>query len=135
VIYRKVRGRRIGYDYVHTVIDDHSRVAYAEIHDDEKGTTAAGVLERTIAFYARLGVSVERVISDNALAYRHSAAFRAVIDAHGITQKFIRPTVPGPTGKSNASTAPSPPNGPTPEPGPRTRNAPQPCPPGSTTAT
>ena len=38
--------RGLGYDYVHTVIDDHSRVAYAEIHDDEKGVTAAGVLER-----------------------------------------------------------------------------------------
>jgi transposase InsO family protein len=88
-----------GYDYVHTVIDDHSRVAYAEIHDDEKGATAAGVLHRAIAFYAGLGVKVERVISDNAFAYRHSAAFRAVIDAHGITQKFIRPHCPWTNGK------------------------------------
>jgi transposase InsO family protein len=81
------------------VIDDHSRVAYAEIHDDEKGATAAGVLHRAIAFYAGLGVKVERVISDNAFAYRHSAAFRAVIDAHGITQKFIRPHCPWTNGK------------------------------------
>ena len=91
--------RRAGYDYVHTVIDDHSRVAYAEIHDDEKGVTAAGVLQRAIAFYATLGVRVERVISDNAFAYRHSAAFRAVIAAHGITQKFIRPHCPWTNGK------------------------------------
>lgn len=91
--------QRVGYDYVHTVIDDHSRLAYAEIHDDEKGTTAAGVLERAIAFYAALGVTVERVISDNAFAYRHSAAFRAVIDAHGITQKFIKPHCPWTNGK------------------------------------
>lgn len=55
-----------GYDYVHTAIDDHSRLAYAETHDDEKGPTAAGFLERAIAFYAALGVTVERVISDNA---------------------------------------------------------------------
>ena len=95
----KVRGRGIGYDYVHTVIDDHSRLAYAEIHDDEKGTTAAGVLERAIAFYAALGVNVERVISDNAFAYRHSTAFRTVIDAHGIVQKFIRPHCPWTNGK------------------------------------
>lgn len=95
----KVRGRGIGYDYIHTVIDDHSRLAYAEIHDDEKGATAAGVLERAIAFYARLGVTVERVISDNAFAYRHSTAFRDVIDAHGITQKFIRPHCPWTNGK------------------------------------
>lgn len=89
----------MGKAYVHTVIDDHSRLAYAEIHDDEKGTTAAGVLERAIAFYATLGVKVERVISDNAFAYRHSAAFRSVIDAHGITQKFIRPHCPWTNGK------------------------------------
>lgn len=95
----KVRGRGIGYDYVHTVIDDHSRLAYVEIHDDETGVTAAGVLERAIAFYARLGVTVERVISDNAFAYRRSAAFRNVIDAHGITQKFIRPHCPWTNGK------------------------------------
>lgn len=95
----KVRGRGIGYDYIHTVIDDHSRVAYAEIHDDEKGVTAAGVLERAIAFYQALGVTGERVISDNAFAYRHSTAFRGVIDAHGITQKFIRPHCPWTNGK------------------------------------
>ncbi len=96
---RPNRKRGLGYDYVHTVIDDHSRVAYAEIHDDEKGVTAAGVLERAIAFYAALGVRVERVISDNAFAYRHSAAFRGVIEAHGIRQKFIRPHCPWTNGK------------------------------------
>lgn len=95
----KVRGRGIGYDYVHTVIDDYSRVAYAEIHDDEKGITAAGVLERAIAFYATLGIKVERVISDNAFAYRKSAAFRRVIDAHHIKQKFIKPHCPWTNGK------------------------------------
>ena len=96
---RPNRKRGLGYDYIHTVIDDHSRVAYAEIHADEKGTTAAGVLERAIAFYASLGVTVERVISDNAFAYRHSAAFRQVIDAHAITQKFIKPHCPWTNGK------------------------------------
>ncbi|MDQ1131356.1 transposase InsO family protein [Microbacterium sp. SORGH_AS 888] len=90
---------KIGYDYVHTAIDDHSRVAYAEVHDDEKGVTAAGFLDRAVAFYAALGVRVERVISDNAFAYRHSTAFRGVINAHGITQKFIRPHCPWTNGK------------------------------------
>ena len=91
--------QRAGYDYVHAAIDDHSRVAYAEIHDDEKGVTAAGVLERAIAFYAALGVKVERVISDNAFAYRHSAAFKAVIDTHAIKQRFIKPHCPWTNGK------------------------------------
>lgn len=95
----KVRGRGIGYDYIHTAIDDHSRVAYAETHDDERGVTAAGFLERAIAFYATLGVTVERVISDNAFAYRKSAAFHRVIDAHHITQKFIKPHCPWTNGK------------------------------------
>ena len=95
----QVRGRGIGYDYVHAAIDDHSRVAYAEIHADEKGVTAAGFLDRAIAFYAGLGVQVERVISDNAFAYRHSNAFRSVIERHGVTQKFIKPHCPWTNGK------------------------------------
>lgn len=77
----------------------HSRLAYAEIHGDEKGITAAGFLERAIAFYATVGVGVERVISDNALAYRHSTAFHDVVRANGITQKFIRPHCPWTNGK------------------------------------
>lgn len=96
---RPNRYRGVGYDYVHTVIDDHSRVCYAEIHEDEKGVTAAAVLERAIAFYAALGVRVERVISDNAFAYRHSNAFKAVLDQHSIKQKFIKPHCPWTNGK------------------------------------
>jgi transposase InsO family protein len=91
--------RGLGYDYVHTAIDDHSRVAYAEIHDDERGVTAAGFLDRAVAFYAALGVHVERVITDNAFAYRHSAAFHDVATAHGIQQRFIRPHCPWTNGK------------------------------------
>ncbi len=105
---RPVRKRGLGYDYVHTVIDDHSRVAYAEIHDDEKGATAAGVLERAIAFYAAIGVTVERVISDNAFAYRHSTAFQTVIQQHGITQKFIKPHCPWTNGKEHRTPQPHP---------------------------
>jgi hypothetical protein len=61
-----------------------------------------------MAFYAASESGSKRVISDNAFAYRHSAVFRGVIDAHGITQKFIRHTVPGPAARRNASTAASP---------------------------
>lgn len=93
------RRRGVGYDYVHAAIDDNSRVAYAEIHNDEKGATAAGFLERAIAFYATIGVRIERVITDNAFAYRHSTAFRTVLATHGITQKFIRPHCPWTNGK------------------------------------
>jgi transposase InsO family protein len=95
----QVRGRGIGYDYVHAAIDDHSRLAYVEIHPDERGATCAGFLERAIEFYARVGVSVQRVLTDNALAYRRSAQFRAVTTTHGITQKYIRPHCPWTNGK------------------------------------
>lgn len=95
----EVRGRGIGYDYVHTAIDDHSRLAYAEIHADEKGATAAGFLARAAAFYASHGIRIERVISDNAFAYRNSRAFRDVAANLGIVQKFIRPHCPWTNGK------------------------------------
>ncbi len=94
-----VRGRGIGYDYVHTAIDDHSRLAYAEIHPDEKGATAAGFLRRAAAFYAGHGVHIERVISDNAFAYRTSQVFRDAAAELGIVQKFIRPHCPWTNGK------------------------------------
>jgi transposase InsO family protein len=61
---------KMGYAFVHTVIDDHSRVAYAEIHDDETASTATGVLSRAIQWLADRGVTVERVLSDNGSAYR-----------------------------------------------------------------
>ena len=95
----QVRGRGIGYDYVHTAIDDHSRLAYAEIHPDEKGATAAGFLARAAAFYAGHGIRIERVISDNAFAYRNSRVFRDTAADLGIVQKFIRPHCPWTNGK------------------------------------
>jgi transposase InsO family protein len=96
----EVRGRGIGYDYVHTAIDDHSRLADAEIHPDEKGATAAGFLARATAFYAAHGIEIERLISDNALCYRRSAHFKAVVADPGIAQTFIRPHCPWTNGKA-----------------------------------
>jgi hypothetical protein len=59
----------VGFGYIHAVIDDHPRLAYAEIHDNETGKTAAGVLTRAAAFFASCGMpKIERVISDNAFA-------------------------------------------------------------------
>ena len=90
----------IGFDYVHAVIDDHTRLAYAEIHDDEKGATAAGVLLRAAEYFARVGIPrIERVISDNAFAYRNSTAFKAAVAALGAEQRFIKPHCPWTNGK------------------------------------
>lgn len=73
-----VRGRGIGYDYIHVLVDDHSRLGYAEALPDETGATAAAFLLRAAAHFAAHGIpTIERVLSDNALAYRRSTAFRA----------------------------------------------------------
>lgn len=97
---RKVHGRPIGYDYVHAAVDDHSRLAYAEIHNDEKGTTAAGFLTRAAAYFTAHGIpKIERVITDNAFAYRHSTALQAAVTDLGAQQKFIRPHCPWTNGK------------------------------------
>jgi transposase InsO family protein len=94
------RNRKVGFDYVHAVIDDHTRLAYAEIHGDETGKTAAGVLIRAAEFFTSCGIpKIERVISDNAFAYRRSTAFKDAVAALGAQQRFIKPHCPWTNGK------------------------------------
>ncbi|HZX03863.1 IS481 family transposase [Kribbella sp.] len=88
----------IGTAYLHTVLDDHSRVAYAEIHTDEKAATAIGVLNRAVAWFADRGVTVERVLSDNGAAYR-SRAWQDTCQQLGIKPKKTRPYRPQTNGK------------------------------------
>ena len=89
----------IGYDYVHSMVDDHSRLAYSEVLPDEKGQTCAGFLERAIAYFAFHGITrIERLMTDNAWAYRWS--LRELCAVHGIRQKFIRPHCPWQNGKA-----------------------------------
>jgi transposase InsO family protein len=92
------RGARLGVGYVHTVIDDHSRTAYAEICADETAATAIGVLRRAVAWFADRGVSVERVLSDNGSCYR-SHAWRDACAELGIKAKWTRPYRPQTNGK------------------------------------
>jgi len=89
---------KMGTAYVHTVIDDNSRVAYAEICDDEKSATAIGVLQRAVAWFAARGVIVERVLSDNGSAYR-SHAWRDACTELDIKHKRTRPYRPQTNGK------------------------------------
>jgi len=88
----------MGTAFVHTVIDDHSRVAYAEIHDDETKETAAAVLRNAVAWYAARGVVVERVLSDNGSCYR-SNLWRDTCKDLSITVKKTRPYRPQTNGK------------------------------------
>jgi transposase InsO family protein len=89
---------RVGTCFVHTVIDDYSRVAYAECHDDETAATAAAVLYRAVAWFAARGVHVERVLSDNGSAYK-SFLWRDTCAELGITMKKTRPYRPQTNGK------------------------------------
>lgn len=89
---------KIGKAFVHTVIDDHSRVSYAEICTDEKAATAVGVLKRAVAWFAERGVIIERVLSDNGPAYR-SCAWRDACAELRITHKYTRPYRPQTNGK------------------------------------
>jgi transposase InsO family protein len=89
---------RTGKAYVHTVIDDHSRVAYVEICADEKAQTATAVLRRAVAWFGERGVTVERVLSDNGSCYRSHAWADACTDL-GITHKRTRPYRPQTNGK------------------------------------
>ncbi|MFD4743816.1 IS481 family transposase [Streptomyces virginiae] len=95
---RPVRG--MGFDYVHSAVDDHSRLAYSEIHPDEKVATCAGFLTRAAAFFHAQGITrIERVLTDNAWAYRKGLAWKAVLDDLGAAGKLTRAYRPQTNGK------------------------------------
>ena len=89
-----------GWDYVHVAVDDHSRVAYVEILPDETGDTCAQFLHRAVRWFRDLGVIIRRVLTDNAMAYRLSAAWAAVCSALQIKRRFIKPGCPWTNGKA-----------------------------------
>jgi transposase InsO family protein len=90
--------RGLGYDYLHVAVDDCSRIAYLEVHPDEAAATVAGFTARALAFYAGLGVAVQRVLTDNGNGYR-SRAFAGVLAAAGVRHKRTRPYRPQCNGK------------------------------------
>ncbi len=92
---------RIGYEYVHCAIDDHTRLAYAEIHPDERADTCAGFLRRAAAWFAEHGIpDIERVMTDNALAYRRSRVWRQALADIGAAPRFTRRYRPQTNGKA-----------------------------------
>ena len=90
---------RIGYDYVHAAVDDHSRLAYAEVLADETGPTCAAFLSRAATFFADHGITIREVISDNALNYIRSRDFADAITAIGAQHRTIKPHCPWQNGK------------------------------------
>ncbi|HEV2428125.1 MAG TPA: IS481 family transposase, partial [Acidimicrobiales bacterium] len=97
--YDKKR-RRIGFDYVHSMVDDHSRYAYFEVLSDERGATCAQFLARAAGAFADAGITrIAEVMSDNALSYRMSAEFQGAVVAIGARHVLIRPHCPWQNGK------------------------------------
>ncbi len=94
---RKTR-KNAGYSYLHTAVDDHSRLAYSEIHPDEKKETATAFWTRAQAFFTHAGITVERVLTDNGACYR-SHAWRDALTAAQIAHKRTRPYRPQTNGK------------------------------------
>jgi transposase InsO family protein len=98
-VRKRSYGPRVGFEYVHSAVDDRSRLAYSEILPDERGASCAAFLERAIRFYRSHNITVERVLTDNAFASRTSEDFHRVFDEHGIGHRLIRPYRPQTNGK------------------------------------
>ena len=96
---RRTRVRGIGWEYAHVCIDDHSRLAYAEVLADEKRQTTAGFLERAFRFFADRGAAPRRLLTDNGGAYR-SFDVRRLCDTWGVRHGFTRPYRPRTNGKA-----------------------------------
>lgn len=100
---QSLRGRRVetrvGYDYAHAIVDDHSRLAFVELHDDEKAATVTGFVERALAFFAEHGIVAKRLMTDNAFAYVSNRSLRELLDRHGIHHLTTEPYRPRTNGK------------------------------------
>ena len=90
---------KVGWEFCHSIIDDHSRIAYSELHADERADTVVGFVERALAFYAGLGIQPRRLQTDNAWTYTHNHALRALLASHGIRHRTIPPRTPKRNGK------------------------------------
>ena len=93
------RRARVGYDFAHAIVDDHSRYAYVELLPDERGPTVVGFLERALAHFNTLGVRPRRLMTDNAWCYTHSHAFAALLAARRIAHLRTPDRDPRPNGK------------------------------------
>ena len=93
------RRERVGYEIAHSIIDDHSRLAYTELHTDERSHTVVGFVERALAFFAGHGIAPRRIQTDNAWTYTHSRALARLLTERGIEHRRIRPRTPRHNGK------------------------------------
>jgi transposase InsO family protein len=95
---RTYRHRGVGWDMVHLAIDDHSRVSFAQVLPDEKAVSCVQFLRHAVAYYASLGVRIERVMTDNGKGFKN--AFKAACIELGIRHLKTRPYTPKTNGKA-----------------------------------
>jgi len=95
------RNRAAGWQHLHVAIDDHSRLAYTEVLAGQDKQACAAFLRRAVAWYAAQGITIERVLSDNAKAY-HSHLWRDTCDQLGVARRYTRPYTPRTNGKAEA---------------------------------
>jgi transposase InsO family protein len=90
---------KVGYEYLHAIVDDHSRLAYAELHPDERAATVTTFLERALAFFHEHGIAARRLMTDNAWQYIYNRSLRQLLQAHGIRHLTTQPYRPQTNGK------------------------------------
>jgi len=90
---------KVGFDHVHSVVDDHSRFAYSEILADESAPTTVAFFRRAVDAFAAAGITLQAVMTDNAWNYTHSNALRALLTERGIDHLLIKPHCPWQNGK------------------------------------
>ena len=90
---------QVGYEYAHAIIDDHTRLAYSELHPDERADTVVSFTRRALAWYANHGIVVKRVMTDNAWTYTHSQRLKELLAAEDVTHLTITPRRPQTNGK------------------------------------
>lgn len=90
---------RVGWEFCHSIVDDHTRIAYTEIHADENAETVTAFVQRALAFYAGLGVQAKRLQTDNAWAYVKNRSLRSLLSQRDIQHRRIPPRTPKRNGK------------------------------------
>ena len=90
---------RVGYEWVHSIVDDHSRLAYVELHPDERAATVTGFVERALAFFERHGAQAKRLMTDNAFSYVKNRSLRELLAREGIRHLTTQPYRPRTNGK------------------------------------
>lgn len=110
---RTQRSQRVGWEFVHSIVDDCSRMAYSEIHDDEKALTVTAFVPRALEFLSEHGVAAERLMTDNAVAYVHNQSLHQLLDRCGSPTSAPGPTSRVATATSRDTSRPSNASGPT----------------------